>query len=92
MTNHWKRSEIGAEQLGILQSVLVTCRLHGVNPYDYLVDVLQRISILPATQVSDLIPRVWKQKFASKPLRSLLNEIDDQGIKTSKNEPYRVYV
>ena len=85
-------SEMGAEQLGILQSVLVTCRLHDVNPYEYLVDVLQRINILPATQVSDLIPRVWKQKFAEKPLRSLLNQIDDQGIKTSKNEPYRVYV
>ena len=35
-------SELGAEQLGILQSLMVTCRLQGVNPYHYLVDVLQR--------------------------------------------------
>lgn len=38
-------SEIGAEQLGILQSLMVTCRLQGINPYHYLVDVLQRVSI-----------------------------------------------
>jgi hypothetical protein len=43
-------SEIGAEQLGILQSLMVTCRLQGINPYDYLVDVLQRgvLGIFPS--------------------------------------------
>ena len=35
-------SEMGAEQLGMLQSLMVTCRMHGTNPYEYLVDVLQR--------------------------------------------------
>jgi hypothetical protein len=56
-------SEMGAEQLGILQSLMVTCRLQGVNPYRYLVDVLQRVSIHPAKDVIDLTPRVWKDKF-----------------------------
>ncbi len=63
-------TEIGAELVGIIQSLLVTCRLHGVNPYDYLVDVLQRIDRHPATEVADLTPRLWKRKFASNPLRS----------------------
>lgn len=41
-------SEAGADITGIIQSLLVTCKLHQVNPYDYLVDVLQRIDhILP---------------------------------------------
>ena len=57
-------SEIGAEQLGILQSLMVTCRLQGINPYHYLVDVLQRVSLHPAKDVLDLTPRVWKDKFS----------------------------
>ncbi len=52
---------------------MVTCRLHGVHPYTYLVDVLQRISIHPAKAVSDLTPRVWKTKFADDPLKSDLD-------------------
>lgn len=63
-------TELGAEQLGILQSLLVTCRLQGINPYTYLVDVLQRVSQHPASQVEELTPRVWKDKFADTPLTS----------------------
>ena len=63
-------TEIGAERIGIIQSLLVTCRLQGVDPYTYLVDVLQRISEHPASQVADLTPRVWKTKFAHNPMKS----------------------
>ena len=44
-------AEVGAKYVGILQGLPVTCRMHGINPYDYLVDVLQRINQLPASQV-----------------------------------------
>ncbi len=63
-------SELGAEQLGILQSLLVTCRLHKINPYHYLVDVLQRVSMHPASKVEALTPIVWKEKFADNFLTS----------------------
>jgi transposase len=63
-------TEIGAELVGIIQSLLVTCRLHQVNPYDYLVDVLQRVDRHPASAVAELTPRLWKEKFADNPLRS----------------------
>ena len=63
-------TEIGAEQVGIIQSLLVTCKLHEVNFYDYLVDVLQRISCHPASKVNELTPRLWKVKFANNPMRS----------------------
>jgi hypothetical protein len=56
-------SELGAEQLGILQRLLVTCRLQEINPYYYLVDVLQRVSMHPASKVAELTPRIWKEKF-----------------------------
>ena len=36
-------TELGAERVAVIQSLLVTCRLQGVNSYVYLVDVLQRI-------------------------------------------------
>jgi len=63
-------TEIGAERIGVIQSLLVTCRLQGVDPYTYLVDVLQRISEHPASQVIDLTPRLWKTKFAHDPMKS----------------------
>lgn len=63
-------TEVGAKHIGIVQSLLVTCRLHGVDPYDYLVDVLQRVGQHPASLVEQLTPRVWKTQFAKNPLRS----------------------
>jgi len=30
----------GARQVGIIQSRLATCRLHGIDPYTYLLDAL----------------------------------------------------
>jgi len=63
-------TEIGAERVAAIQSLLVACKLHGVNPYTYLVDVLQRISEHPASQVVDLTPRVWKTKFSHAPMKS----------------------
>ena len=66
-------SEMGAEQLGVLQSLMVTCRLQGINPYTYLVDVLQRVSLHPASKVEELTPRVWKTTLSDNVLTSDLD-------------------
>jgi hypothetical protein len=66
-------TELGAERVGQIQSLITTCALHGVDPYTYLVDVLQRIDTHPFSAVEQLIPRLWKQHFAAAPLRSLLD-------------------
>lgn len=66
-------TELGAEHVGIIQSLIVTCRLQGVDPYVYLTDVLLRVGVHPAAQVAELTPRLWKEKFASNPLRSDLD-------------------
>ena len=63
-------SEAGAEAVGILQSLVLTCRLHGVDPYTWLVDVLQRVSVHPARDVVQLTPRLWKHHFADNPMTS----------------------
>ena len=68
-------TELGAKHVGIIQSLIVTCRLHGIDPYTYLVDVLQRVSQHPASRVAELTPRLWKQLlFADNPLRSDIHE------------------
>jgi transposase len=66
-------TEVGAQYVGIVQSLLAACRLQGIDPYDYLVDVLQRIDTHPAFDVHLLTPRLWKQHFADTPLRSDLD-------------------
>lgn len=63
-------TEVGARYLGVVQSLLITCTLHGIDPYTYLVDVLQRVQLHPASRVRDLIPRLWAENFADFPLRS----------------------
>lgn len=68
-------TELGARHVGIVQSLIVTCRLHAIDPYDYLVDVLQRLSRHPAARVAELTPRLWKQHFATSPLRSDLHTL-----------------
>lgn len=62
-------TELGAKHVGIIQSLIVTCRLHGIDPYSYLVDVLQRVADQPASRVAELTPRLWKQHFAANPRR-----------------------
>jgi transposase len=68
-------TEVGARDVGIVQSLLASCRLQGVDPYIYLVDVLQRIDRHPAFEVHLLTPRLWKQHFAATPLRSDLDRL-----------------
>ena len=63
-------TEIGAYFVGVVQSLLATCRLHGIPPYTYLVDVLQRVDTHPQSLVHQLTPRVWKEHFADNPLTS----------------------
>jgi len=65
-------TELGAEHVGIIQSLICTCRLQCVDPYTYLVDVLQRVGEHPAHDVIALTPRVWKTRFADDPMRSAL--------------------
>ncbi|OXC76086.1 Mobile element protein [Caballeronia sordidicola] len=71
-------TELGARHIGIVQSLIVTCRLHDIDPYDYLVDVLQRVGQHPASLAEQLTPRLWKTLFAKNPLRSDLYERDER--------------
>ena len=71
-------TELGARHVGIVQSLIATCRLHDVDPYDYLVDVLQRVDRHPAAEIAQLTPRLWKQHFGKNPLRSDISKLMDR--------------
>jgi transposase len=48
------------ERYANLLTVLLNCELAGVNPYVYLVDVIDKIAAdWPADRVTELLPRAW---------------------------------
>ena len=63
-------NEEGARRIGIIQSLLASCKLQGIDPRTWLIDVLQRVGCHPANRVHELTPRLWKQHFADRPFRS----------------------
>ena len=63
-------TELGTRTLTVLQSLITTCRLQGIDPRTYLIDVLQRIECHPMSEVEKLTPRLWKEHFAAEPLGS----------------------
>jgi transposase len=65
-------TEFIAEHVGLIQSLISTCKLHDINPRRYLTDVLERVSYHLTSKVEELTPRVWKEKFADEPMRSVI--------------------
>ncbi|MCC6650123.1 MAG: transposase domain-containing protein, partial [Candidatus Eisenbacteria bacterium] len=44
-----------------------TCRLQGINPYEWLKDVLDRVREHPPDRMYELTPRGWKHARAQTP-------------------------
>jgi transposase len=66
-------TEVGARHAAIFYSLVQSCILAGVRPYEYLVDVLQRVQTHPSRDVHLLTPREWAKHFAKDPMRSDLD-------------------
>ena len=56
-------SENGARNAAILFSLIVSCKLAGVDPFAYLRDILSRLHTTRPTASHELIPREWKKRF-----------------------------
>lgn len=56
--------ETAAQNLAVLESLVNTCEMHGINPEAYLSDVLIRIQTHPNKDILDLMPHRWKELFA----------------------------
>jgi hypothetical protein len=55
-------SHEGAKRAAVLYSLLGTCRLNKVNPWEWLRDVLRRVSDPKGGSVTELLPHRWKVK------------------------------
>jgi transposase len=49
-------SHDAARRSGMLYSLLGTCKMHGIEPYGWLKDVLQKIPTHPINKVQELLP------------------------------------
>lgn len=49
-------ADTGGHTAAVLFSFVATCERHGVNPFEYLRDVLTRIAGHPANQLAELLP------------------------------------
>jgi len=55
-------SHEAAKRAGLLYSLLVTCKLNDINPYEWLKDVLSRdIKEMPINRIKELLPHHWKK-------------------------------
>jgi transposase len=52
-------SQAGGERAATIYSLIETCGRHGINPHDYLTDVLQRVDTHPQRLIAELTPRGW---------------------------------
>jgi transposase len=54
-------SEEAGQRSAVIYTLIENCRLHGVEPYTYLKDVLQRLPHTTNREVGQLTPLKWKQ-------------------------------
>ena len=48
----------------VIYTIIQSCRRYGINPQEYLTDVLQRLPSMTTSQVRDLLPANWKPRQA----------------------------
>ncbi|MDZ7403326.1 MAG: IS66 family transposase, partial [candidate division KSB1 bacterium] len=53
-------SHEGAKRAALIYSLVATAKLHDVEPFAYLKDVLTRIADYPISRVAELLPQNWK--------------------------------
>jgi transposase len=54
-------SHEAAKRSGMLYSLLGTCKMHGIEPYGWLKNVLQTIADHPVNKVQELLPHRWNK-------------------------------
>lgn len=53
-------SHEAAKRSAMLYSLMGTCKLHSINPFIWLRDVLQRINNHPINKIAELLPQNWQ--------------------------------
>lgn len=55
----------GGKRAALLYSLINSCKLQELDPFEYLRDVIERVSTHPASRVAELTPRGWKAARAA---------------------------
>jgi len=55
-------SDAGGHRAAIFYSLIETAKRHGVDPFAYLRDVIERVSTHPARDIAALLPPNWKKE------------------------------
>ena len=64
---NWKfaGSDSGGKRAAIIYSLVATCKIHGMDPFAYFRDILERLPSHPINQIHELLPHNWKKAQAS---------------------------
>jgi hypothetical protein len=54
-------SEAAAHRAMVLLTLVQTCKANHVDPFAYLRDIIDRVSIHPMSRIDELTPRRWKE-------------------------------
>ena len=52
-------SHEAAQRAAMMYSFFNTCRLHKINPYEWLKDVLERMHLYSSSNLHELLPQNW---------------------------------
>ena len=70
-------SETGGQAGATILSLVQTCRNLGINPQEYLEDVLRRIMSHPARRIEELLPNLW---LAARQKDAALQTVPQDGV------------
>jgi transposase len=62
-------NEASGQKCAILYTIVENCRRLGINPKEYLIDVLSRLPAMLAKDVVTLTPANWLKARSGKPTR-----------------------
>jgi hypothetical protein len=55
-------SDSGGERAEVLVSIIETCKMHGVEPFAYLKDVVETLTVNPFADLEQLLPTNWRPR------------------------------
>ena len=56
-------SDEGGKRAAMMYSFFASCKIHNLNPLEWLTDVLRRIPNHPINQIDELLPHKWGQGY-----------------------------
>jgi transposase len=56
-------SNEGGKRLALFYSLLESCKKHGLHPWEYLKDILERLPTARMSELRGMLPDQWKPKL-----------------------------